>query len=388
MTLPPRHHGARPGWRCSVNIALRRYTASPVMSISESTLSVAICDQYAFYPFRALVEGGISSWEALDRAELFVRTVLLHDYVEIDAEPMPAPGEEAEWTEEQNALGRRNVIVSFLPLLTRYEDVVHLQAGPARELNLDLPPQLTSHAISAAGSDRVDGPYLKAHLRYLQNLCLVVQRGGSVLVSGKVGQAIVRTSQELPTALLRHLDADIRQFAKQANRGDLGLVVPPFLALLLRRAGRRDRIVDALVELREEWSEPRRRVWETLHALRRTASLSEAGRLTRELKSISRAIRLPGFAGCRPIKVAWQVATEAGAGAVAAWIASGNPLLGAAVPAACRAIAVKGSLGRRLFGLGGFGLARSITREVRNYEPTVDQLRGFLADSEKERLGL
>lgn len=371
-----------------MNQTFRRYTATPMLSISESTLSVAICDQYAFYPFRALVEGGIATWGDLDQAELFVRTVLLHDYVEMDAEPMPAPEEEPEWTAEQIATGRRNIIVSVLPLLTPYEDVVHLQVGPIRELNLKLPTRLTSHAISAAGSDRGDDPYLTAHLRYLQNLCLVVQRGGSVLVAGKVGQAIVQSSQEFPPALLKHLDVDIRQFAEQANRGDLGLVVPPFLALLLRRAAGRDRIVDALVELREEWSVPRRRVWETLHALRRTASLSEAGSLTRELESISRDIRLPGFAGRRPIEVAWQVSTEAGAAAVADWMASGGTLLGAAVPAACRAIAPMGSLGRRLFGLGGFGLARSIGRELRGYEPSVDQLRGFLADSEKERLGL
>lgn len=370
-----------------MNQAFRRYTASPMVSISESTLSVAICDQYAFYPFRALVEGGISSWKDLDQAELFVRTVLLHDYVEIDAEPMPAPEEEPGWTREQIAMGRRNVIVGFLPLLTRYEDVVHLHSGPIRELNLELPPQLTDHAIAAAGADRVDDPYVIAHLRYLQNLCLVVQRGG-VLVAGNLGQAIIRTSHELPAGLLRHLDADVRQFAEQANRGDLGLVARPFLALLLSRAGRRDGIVEALVELGEEWSEPRRRVWETLHALRHAASLAEAGTLTRELESISSAIRLPGFAGCRPIEVAWQVATEAGAATVGAWMAAGSTLLGAAVPAACRTIALKGSLGRRLFGLGGLGLARLIAREMRDYEPTIDKLRGFLADSEKGRLGL
>ena len=60
-----------------------------MISISDSCLSVAICDQFAFYPFRALVAGGVASWKDLDEAEQFVRTVLLHDYVEMDDEPMP-----------------------------------------------------------------------------------------------------------------------------------------------------------------------------------------------------------------------------------------------------------------------------------------------------------
>ena len=360
-----------------------------MMSISDSTLSVAICDQYAFYPFRALVAGGVASWENLDQAERFVRTVLLHDYVEMDGEPTPAPEEEQEWTEEEIAAGRRMVITGFMPTLKGYEDIVRSQLGPTRELNLELPPALVRLAASSAGTDRVDDPYYRSHLRYLQNLCLVVKRGGSVLAAGQVGRAAIRTSQEMPAALLRHLDADVRQFAEQANRGEFGLVVPPLLATVIARAGgRRDRIVDAVGELREEWSEPRRRVWETLHALRCTRDFEEANGLIHELDEISTAIRAPGIPCVNPMAIAWQVTTAAGAGAVAAWIASGNPLLGAAVPAAAQAIAAAGSLGYLLFGLGGFGLARSIRREVRNYKPSVDQLSTFLSDSEKRRLGL
>ena len=366
-----------------------RYTCTPMMSISDSTLSVAICDQHAFYPFRALVAGGVASWEDLDQAEQFVRTVLLHDYVEMDGEPTPTPEEEQEWTEEEIAAGRRMVITSFMPTLSGYEDIVRLQLGPTRELNLELSPRLVQLAASSAGTDQVDDPYFRSHLRYLQNLCLVVKRGGSVLVAGDVGRTAIRTSQEMPAALLRHLDADVRRFAEQANRGDLGLVVPPFLAMVIKRAGgRRNRIIDAVGELRDEWSEPRRRVWETLHALRCTSDTEEANGLIRELDEISTAIRAPGIPCVNPMAIAWQVTTAAGAAAVTAWIASGNPLLGAAVPAAAQAIAAASSLGYRLFGLGGFGLARSIRREVRNYKPSVDQLSTVLSDSEKRRLGL
>ena len=176
-----------------------------MMSISDSSLSVAICDQHAFYPFRELVAGGVASWEDVDRAEQFVRTVLLHDYVEMDGEPHPAPVEEQEWTEEEIAAGRRMVITSFMPTLNGYEDLVRSQLGPTRELNLELPPSFVQLAASSAGTDQVDNPYFRSHLRYLQNLCLVVKRGGSVLAAGNVGRAAIRTSQEMPAALLRHL---------------------------------------------------------------------------------------------------------------------------------------------------------------------------------------
>ena len=358
-----------------------------MLSISESTLSVAICDQFAFYPFRALVAGGIASWNDLDRVEQFLRTVLLHDYVEMTGEPMPSPEDEREWTDDEIAAGGRNIIVSFLPTLEGYEGIVRSPSGPTPELDLQLSPDLVGLAVSSAGTDRANDPYLRAHLEYLQNLCLVVKRGGSILVAGDVGRAASALATKWPAALLERLDADVRRFAEQANRGNLGLVVPPFLEIVIRRAGSRDRIIDALIELREEWSEPRRRVWETLHALRCTSDLGQAHDLIRELEGISEAIRAPGTGG-KPIEVAWQVTTEAGAGAVRSWIASGSPLLGAAVPAVGRAVAGAGSLGRQLFGLGGFGLARSIMREVRDYKPSVDQLRGLLADDERRRLGL
>lgn len=357
-------------------------------SISDATLSVAICDQFAFYPFRSLVSGGLWSWEEIDQAEQFIRTVLLHDYVEMDGEPMPSPDDEDDWTEEEIAAGGRNVITAFMPTLDGYEEVVHSELGPTRELSIELPPPLLDLAAASAGTARADDPYLESHLRYLQKLSLVVKRGGSVLAVGDVGRAFARSSREMPEALLRNLDQDIRQFAEQANRGEFGLVVPPFVATVIRRAGSRERIIEAVVGLRQEWSEPRRKIWEILHPLRRTADVIEAQGLLRELNDVSQAIRAPGAEGTRPMEVAWQVTTETGAAAFDTWISGGNPVLGAGVPAAARAIATAGSLGRRLFGLGGFSLARAITREVRQYQPSVDQLRGLLSDDERGRLGL
>ena len=356
-------------------------------SISESTLSIAVCDQFAFYPFRELVAGGLTTWNAVDRVEQFLRTVLLHDYVEMTGEPLPFSAEERESTHDRLAAGECNVIVSYMPTLEGYEGIINSPSSPTAELQLPLSPRLAELAIRFAQTDHPPNPYLRAHMEYLRHLCLVVKRGGSALLAGEVGRAAFQTIHDMPAALLEHLDADVRRFAEQANRGELGLVLPPFLEMVIRRAGRRDRIPAALLELREEWAESRRRVWEVLHMLRGTSDLAEAHDLMRELDGISKTIRAPG-AGTKPVEVAWQVTTEAGAGALRAWIGSGNPLLGAAVPTVGRAVTTARSLGRRLFGLGGFGLARSIMREVRDYKPSVDRLRSLLSDDERRRLGL
>jgi hypothetical protein len=172
----------------------------PLNSISESALSIAICDQHAFYPFRGLVSGGLNSWEDVELAERFIRTVLLHDHLELDGEPMPSQADDHEWTEEEIAVGGRNVITAFLPTLDGYEEVVHLQRGPFEELNIDLPPHLIALAKEFAGTDRSDDPYLRSHFRYLQKLSLVIKRGGSVLTAGDVGQFAMRKSGDMPEA--------------------------------------------------------------------------------------------------------------------------------------------------------------------------------------------
>lgn len=106
------------------------------------------------------------------------------------------------------------------------------------------------------------------------------------------------------------------------------------------------------------------------------------------LDEVSTGIRAAGSAGTGAAAVVWEVTTESGAAAFDAWVNSGNPVLGGALPAAARAVATAGSVGRRLFGLGGFSLARAIAREIRDYQPTVEQLRQILSTDERQRLGL
>src|SRR5438128_3932652 len=102
-------------------------------SISPDRVRTALCDQDAFYPFRSLVTGGLSSLEDLALAERFARAVVLHDAMQMEGEPMPAPPKEDDaWTEEEIAAGGKNVIVAFMPDLSPYGDLVVGNLGPDR----------------------------------------------------------------------------------------------------------------------------------------------------------------------------------------------------------------------------------------------------------------
>jgi hypothetical protein len=52
-------------------------------------MSVAICDQQAFYPFRSLVHGPLTDLNELIEIERFVRAVVLHDEISMVIEPWP-----------------------------------------------------------------------------------------------------------------------------------------------------------------------------------------------------------------------------------------------------------------------------------------------------------
>ena len=61
-----------------------------MLSLIDSALSVAACDQSAIDPFDAVAGGPLSSLEQMWLAERFVRTVVLHDEVVHYIEPLPA----------------------------------------------------------------------------------------------------------------------------------------------------------------------------------------------------------------------------------------------------------------------------------------------------------
>lgn len=99
-------------------------------SISPRRVRTALCDQEGFYPFRSLLAGTLSSVDELALAERFARAVAFHDATAMEGQPMPAPEEAEDWTEDQIAAGGRPVIVAFMPGLSGYGELFVNNLGP------------------------------------------------------------------------------------------------------------------------------------------------------------------------------------------------------------------------------------------------------------------
>ena len=80
-------------------------------------MTTALCDPDAFYPFRSLVQGPLNDLGVLPKIERFVRSVVLHDEMEMVMEPLPEHGEDEghEWQLEEIAAG---TLPSFPSIVT------------------------------------------------------------------------------------------------------------------------------------------------------------------------------------------------------------------------------------------------------------------------------
>jgi hypothetical protein len=247
-----------------------------------------VCDPEAFYPFRSLVEGPLTNLEEeLKGVERFLRVVVLHDDMEMALEPHPyIPEEEEEWAEEEIAAGRKLVVVAFGPVVEKYgffsDDYRH-EPIPDVKLSPRLLKLVSSY--SNAGEENV---FYRAHAEYLQRLFGVVAQGGSVLCEGAFGRVAIEKATEFPTQLFEPLDKDWQEYARRIQAGQLGFVVPPVLAIVLNRCARRDAIPAVVHDLRQEWAEPRRKVWQLVDDLKEARTLREVGHIERELAEASK----------------------------------------------------------------------------------------------------
>jgi hypothetical protein len=350
-------------------------------------MSLAICDQGAFYPFRALVEGRVGSQSDLANAERFARTVVLHDEIAMELEPWPYDAEsDPGFTDEEEAIGMRNVIVAIGPTLDGYGFFADLPR-PNPHLNMVLSAELLDVARTASRAEPGE-PYYKAHVEYLQRIAGVISDGGSALVAGDFGREAIDRAAEYPAKLFDKLDADWQAFARATDAGDVGIVVPPVVAILLTRAATRDALPTVLADLRDELADARRKVWRLLAELKGVHTLADAAKIKRELEAASAAMspaspETPG----RPTRVLWNLVGSALSGAVTAGVAHGDPLIGGALGAAKAAsaeLASYGDLGRWLFSRGAFDLARRVRSETLKIEPGI--LSRHLSAKEMARL--
>jgi hypothetical protein len=353
-------------------------------------MSIAACDPEAFYPLRSLVAGPFDHIEELAAIERFVRTVVLHDEIVMEGGLLAYdPEADEELSEEERQAGGRAVIVALRPTLDGY-DFFSNTIGPPRPVpEIDLSAALleTASQFANAGEGNV---YFRAHVDNLKRLLGIVEGGGSVLLAGECGEQIEATVQRYPEDLFRQLDQDWQGYARRAEQDGLGLLVPPVLGIVLTRCARRDAIPTIIRDLRDEWADARRKVWDLLGALRRCATLGEASEIHRELSEASRLFSPAATdVDTQPVRVLWEILAAASAGAAIAKLSGGSPVVGAAagtVSQVARSLpTLAHEFGPALFGRGALDLARRVNRGVSKVE--FDALPRLLSEAEAQGLG-
>jgi len=350
-------------------------------------MTLAVCDQEAFYPFRSLVNGQVSSLSELASAERFVRTVVLHDEIVMELEPWPYDAEsDPGFSDEEKLAGARNVMVAIGPVLDGFDFFSdRTRSDQARSVELS-PPLI--QAARDFSRDEPGNPYYNAHIEYLHRLVSVVTSGGSALVSGKFGRTAIDRAADYPEKLFETLDADWQTFARKAGEGDVGVTAPPLLSILLTRAARRDALPTVLSDMRDEFAYARAKIWHLLDELKSARTIGDAEGIKRELASASQRMSpATTTSSMGPGRVLWNLIGSALGGGGAALLTHTNPVIGGAIGA------VKGlgatlpldrEFGHSLFRHGAFDLARRVRGEVVKVE--FEALARHLSKSELRRL--
>ncbi len=354
----------------------------------ETKTRIAVFDPEAFYPFRTLVGGPISSQADLESIEEFLRAIVLHDEMEMEVQPLPFDGEEAEWTEEEKQAGGRMVIAAIAPLIGEY-NLFNDWTGPNRIPEIQLSPAL-ERLVRIHSEAEPGNIYYEAHLNFLKRILEKVQNGGSIVCKGSLVQEAVQTATAFPAELFQQLDQEWQQFGDRLTDSAFGPLVPPVLSIVLTRSASREKIPTILRDLRDEWAVARSKVWNLADALKTSRTVAEAKEIDRELSAASKYFS-PFSEGhsSRPVQVLWELVVGAAGGAVTARLSGGDSKIGAAtglVGQALRLVQRDSDFGRILFGRGAFDLAKRVRREIARVE--LDKLKGFLSDSEKSTLGL
>ena|SRR5947209_2093429 len=352
-------------------------------------MAIALCNPNAFYALRSLVNGPITA-EDLPKIERFIRSILLHDDVQMLMDPWPDPGEEREWSEEEIEAGGRNVVLAVGPTIDTYEDRGLLSYLPYhQDIRAELDDQLMQLARERAGSQA--GPYLDAHVKFIADVIATVRAGGSIVFEDSLANEVIEIASVVPEGFFDGLDRGWTEFLIAAREGDIGFAVPPFLAIVLNRCARRDAIPHVLADMKQELASARHQLWELLTRLPAARTIAECNEIKNELaragEMMNPAHQWPTL---RPVRMLWQIGVAAMGGAVVGAIARA-PLAGgtaAAVNQAARAVLGNETEFRVLFRRGAFDLARRVNMELRQIARIPELLRPLLTDAERRSLGL
>jgi len=304
--------------------------------------------------------------------------------------PWPDGQDEREWEPEEIEVGGRPVIVAVGPVIDQYERlglIEHLDYA-AVPLDINLSAELIEVAKAQANAD--GGPYFEAHLKFIRLLVGTVEAGGSIVCEGETAGQAIQVASQIPDELMNNLDEAWAQLVAAANAGDVGLVVPPFVSILLSRCARRDAILPVLTDMKVEYANARRAIWALITELRNPASIVRAQDIRRELTDAARAMdpqhEWPELV---PVRALWKLLTAAVGGAAVGQLAGGHPAVGAAIGTVNQAREVIGGADpRAILARGAFDLARRINRDLREVPRMPELLRPLLTHQERERFGI
>jgi hypothetical protein len=358
-------------------------------------MTTAVCNRTAFEPFRRLVTGPFLPEDLAD-AERFVRAVVLHDDLRMLPERFRITVDAAGYSTVSPLLAQTNGFEYF----GDYMDPSFVEKPEAREL--------LENATTRDSRGFFFDPYGVSVILAIQQ----VRIGGSAVVRDSEWEIeVVRAreqtierkrhraewetrlahAEEYPELLFSQLDESWRRFAKKVAQGGFDLRIPPVLGIVMSRSARRDAIPAVLLDLRNEWASAREKLWHRVDSLRNPRSVNEAEQILVELEAASKLFsREPTDYDTQPMRVFWDIAAAAAAGAGVASATPMGPVGGAvtgAMGGAARSLPkLFQELGPVLFGRGAFDLAKRVRKEVGMVEPGV--LRRLLSPSEQQAFGI
>lgn len=336
-----------------------------------SSVADFLCDQSMFEPLKRLIEGPFRLGD-VQPAERIARAIVLHD----DAQIVP------QVNVRSTAEGEPFALVTYPPFNSfgLLRDGDELVIGPEEvkgsfgEIREVLEEAVRAGLTPQSIAEDVDGAVAAVWSTLVYRLSLAykhLKNGGSVIMEHLVTED--DDSDLTAASLFANLDSQWQQYAKDAMKGGFDLTVPPVLGIALTRCARRDAIPASLRDLRDEWAPARRKVWRLLNDLKSSKTIGHANEIRSHLKDASKQFALePTDSDTRPVRVFWDIAAGAAAGAVIGALSGGRPLTGAVTAGlgqlARPAVPVVHEFGPALFGRGAFDLARRVRREVSKVE--------------------
>jgi hypothetical protein len=275
----------------------------------------AICDSYALRPLQRLVVGPFNDLEDLTAIEELLRTIVLHDEMQFALDLVPYSTEPIRfhfrsegrvYTPEDEAADPP--VLAHRPFDLPEDFFQYFLSDDEGRIysGIQLNPSLMDLVRQYSNSDE-DNVFFMSHASLLFRVFRLIRRGGSALLRSEFAQRAISITERYPELLFKDLDASWQAYGRSLERDGLNLCVPPVLGIVLTRCARREAIPVVIRDLREEWANARKKVWDLLGGLRACTTLGEALEIRKELADASRLFATESTElDSRPVRILWH----------------------------------------------------------------------------------